>query len=318
MSTPPVPPDAERIAKYLARAGLCSRRDAERLIAEGKVSVDGTRLDSPAVKVTGQERIVVDGKLVASPERAKMWRFYKPTGLVVSHKDEQGRPTVFDFLRQAGLPRVVSVGRLDLNSEGLLLLTNDGALARQLELPANGWLRRYKVRVAGRIDPARLTALAKGVTIDGQRYGRIDAELDRTGGINSWLYVALTEGKNREIRKVMEHLGLSVNRLIRVSYGPFDMGRLTPGEIMPVAKLTVDLLLAGKPITPTTAAPPAPRRAAPVDVATAPPAEARAKAPAKREPAAANAGAKRPTPGRRPAAAPAPRGGKPVADRRRR
>lgn len=245
---PPEGAEAERIAKYLARAGICSRRDAERLIEEGKVTVDGTVLTTPAFKVTGAERIEVEGRVVGSPPKTRLWRFNKPRGLVVSHKDEQGRPTIFDLLKVAGLPRVISIGRLDLNSEGLLLVTNDGALARQLELPKNAWVRRYKVRVAGEIDVARMEALKKGITIDGVRYGAIDVEIDRVGGLNGWLYVSLTEGKNREIRKVMEHLGLSVNRLQRVSYGPFDLDRLPIGEVAPIGPAIVEKLLKGETV----------------------------------------------------------------------
>ncbi|MFA5122953.1 pseudouridine synthase, partial [Zavarzinia sp.] len=177
-------PEAERIAKYLARAGVCSRRDAEKLIGEGKVAVDGIVLESPAYKVTGAERITVEGRVVASPDRPRLWRFNKPRGLVVSHKDDQGRITIFDMLKSAGLPRVISIGRLDLNSEGLLLLTNDGGLARRLELPENAWVRRYKVRVAGEIDPRRLEALKQGITVEGVHYGPIEVEIDRVGGLN--------------------------------------------------------------------------------------------------------------------------------------
>lgn len=251
LPAPPVEAEGgpERIAKYLARAGVCSRRDAERLIAEGKVTIDGVPLDTPAFKVTGAERIMVEGKLVGTPPRSRLWRFFKPRGLVVSHKDDQGRMTIFDFLHSHGLPRVISVGRLDLNSEGLILLTNDGALARQLELPSNGWVRHYKVRVAGEIDVARMEALKKGITIDGVRYGAIEVEIDRIGGLNAWLYVSLKEGKNREIRRVMEHLGLSVNRLVRVAYGPFDIDKLEPGDVMPIGQPVVDKILKGEEIT---------------------------------------------------------------------
>ena len=223
----------ERIAKVMARAGLCSRREAERWIAEGRVSVDGRKLDSPACTVTETSRILVDGKPLPEKEKVRLWRYHKPTGLVTTHKDPQGRPTVFDAL-PPGLPRVVSVGRLDLNSEGLLLLTNDGELARRLELPDMGWTRRYRVRVHGFVQPGALEKLAKGVTVAGVRYGPIKATIDETekkGASNSWLKVALTEGKNREVRKVMEYLGLTVNRLIRVSYGPFQLGHLAKGEV---------------------------------------------------------------------------------------
>ena len=220
----------ERIAKRLARAGLCSRRDAERWIADGRVSVDGKVLDSPALAVTDASDIRVDGKPIPEPEPSRLWRYHKPAGLVTTHKDERGRPTVFERL-PPNLPRLISVGRLDLNSEGLLLLTNDGELARELELPARGWLRRYRVRVHGTVDPARLAALEKGLTIDGVAYGPIRAELDRTQGTNAWLTLSLREGKNREVRRVMEHLGLGVTRLIRIAYGPFQLGELERGQV---------------------------------------------------------------------------------------
>jgi 23S rRNA pseudouridine2605 synthase len=220
----------ERIAKVMARAGLCSRRDAERWIAEGRVTVDGAVLTSPAVTVTPESEIRVDGKPLPGPERARLWRYHKSSGLVTTHRDERGRPTVFAAL-PAGLPRLVSIGRLDLNSEGLLLLTNDGALARRLELPATGWVRRYRVRVHGLVDPARLAALARGVTVDGIAYGPIRAALDRQQGSNAWLTLSLQEGKNREVRRVLEHLGYPVTRLIRLAYGPFQLGRLPRGEI---------------------------------------------------------------------------------------
>jgi len=218
----------ERIAKRLARAGLCSRREAERWIAEGRVSVDGQKLTSPAVGVTESSLIVVDGKPLPETERTRLWRYHKPAGLVTSHKDPQGRPTVFERLPE-GLPRVISVGRLDLNSEGLLLLTNDGDLARRMELPSTGWVRRYRVRVHGTPDLAQLAALERGVTVDGVAYGPIKAMLDRQQGSNAWLTVSLKEGKNREIRRVMEHLGWTVSRLIRIAYGPFQLGLLEPG-----------------------------------------------------------------------------------------
>ena len=220
----------ERIAKRLARAGLCSRRDAERWIAEGRVSVDGKVLESPALAVTDESDIRVDGKPIPQPEPPRLWRYHKPAGLVTTHRDERGRPTVFERL-PPNLPRLISVGRLDLNSEGLLLLTNDGALARELELPARGWLRRYRVRVHGAVDPARLATLEKGLTVDGIAYGPIRAELDRTQGSNAWLSVSLREGKNREVRRVMEHLHLGVTRLIRIAYGPFQLGELERGHV---------------------------------------------------------------------------------------
>lgn len=218
-------PRGERIAKYLARAGIASRRDAEKLIAEGKVKLNGKLVDTPATFVAPGDRLSVAGKPVAAPERTRLFRYHKPDGLVTTHRDPQGRPTVFEKL-PPGLPRVVSIGRLDLNSEGLLLLTNDGALARRLELPSNGWLRRYRVRVHGAVDERQLAHLARGITIEGVAYGPIEAGLDSRQGANAWLTVSLKEGKNREIRRVMAHLGLQVTRLIRVAYGPFQLGAL--------------------------------------------------------------------------------------------
>ena len=223
----------ERIAKRLARAGICSRRDAERMIAEGRVSVDGLTVPTPAMRVHDDSRITVDGKLVAAPETTRLWRYHKPEGLICTHNDPQGRPTVFDSL-PGELPRVISVGRLDINSEGLMLLTNDGELARRLELPANAWMRRYRVRAFGRVDTDALARLADGPTVDGVRYGPIRATLDHIQGANSWMTVSLTEGKNREIRKVMEALDLKVNRLIRTAFGPFQLGNLKPGAISEV------------------------------------------------------------------------------------
>ena len=231
----PAPAKGERIAKLLARAGVCSRRDAERLIAEGRVSVDGKVLASPALALNGEHDIRVDGKPIPQAEPARLWRYHKPAGLVTTHRDERGRPTVFERL-PPDLPRLVSVGRLDLNSEGLLLLTNDGALARELELPARGWLRRYRVRVHGGVDPERLAALEQGITIDRIAYGPIKAALDRQQGSNAWLTVSLREGKNREIRRVMEHLGLDVTRLIRIAYGPFQLGELPRGGVEEVPR----------------------------------------------------------------------------------
>jgi 23S rRNA pseudouridine2605 synthase len=225
----------ERIAKLLARVGLCSRRDAERWIAEGRVAVNGEVLRSPAVAVGNTSEIRVDGKPIPQPEQARLWRYHKPAGLVTTHRDEKGRPTVFEALPK-NLPRLISVGRLDLNSEGLLLLTNDGALARRLELPATGWVRRYKVRVHGAVDPERLAALARGVTVEGVSYGPIRAGLERVQGSNAWIQMALEEGKNRELRRVLEHLGLQVTRLIRLSYGPFQLGNLERAGIAEVPR----------------------------------------------------------------------------------
>lgn len=220
----------ERIAKVLARAGICSRRDAEKLIAAGRVKVDGTVLTTPAVNVVPGTPITVDDKPVPEPDAARLWRYHKPQGLVTSHRDDQGRPTVFGALPK-DLPRVVSIGRLDLNSEGLLLLTNDGAMARTLELPSTGWLRRYRVRVFGKVEDGDLDRLTEGLVIDGVRYRAATAKLDRVQGGNAWLTVGLREGKNREVRRLMEHFGLRVNRLIRVSYGPFQLGDLAPGAV---------------------------------------------------------------------------------------
>jgi 23S rRNA pseudouridine2605 synthase len=225
----------ERIAKLLARVGLCSRRDAERWIAAGRVSVDGQVLTTPATSVTEANDVRVDGVPLPTPERPRLWRYHKPAGIVTTHRDEKGRPTVFDALPRE-LPRVISVGRLDLTSEGLLLLTNDGALARRLELPATGWLRRYKVRVHGGVDSDRLAALEKGITIDGVAYGPIIASLERRQGSNAWIALALREGKNREVRRVLEHMGLPVTRLIRLSFGPFQLGNLARGEVAEVPK----------------------------------------------------------------------------------
>ncbi|HXP31647.1 MAG TPA: pseudouridine synthase [Stellaceae bacterium] len=225
----------ERIAKVLARAGLCSRREAERWIAEGRVALGGAVLKSPAVTVDSTSDIRIDGKPIPAPEPARLWRYHKPAGLVTTHRDEKGRPTVFARL-PADLPRLISVGRLDLASEGLLLLTNDGGLARELELPARGWLRRYRVRVHGTPDPAQLAALEQGITIAGVAYGPIEARLERQQGSNAWLVVSLAEGRNREIRRVMEHLGLPVTRLIRIAYGPFQLGHLPRGEVAEVTR----------------------------------------------------------------------------------
>jgi 23S rRNA pseudouridine2605 synthase len=240
------PPKGERIAKRLARSGLCSRREAERWIAEGRVAVDGQVLASPAVSVDETSSITVDGRPLPEPERRRLWRYHKPSGLLTSHRDPQGRPTVFNHL-PAGLPRVISVGRLDLNSEGLLLLTNDGELARLLELPSTGWVRRYRVRVHGAPDAAALGGLARGITIDGIAYGQIKAVLDRQQGSNAWLTVSLNEGKNREIRNVMEHLGWSVSRLIRIAYGPFQLGLLAAGEVEEVPARVIREQLGDRP-----------------------------------------------------------------------
>jgi 23S rRNA pseudouridine2605 synthase len=214
----------------MARAGLCSRREAEAWIAEGRVKVNGEKLTSPALNVTPRDDIRIDGKPLPDKEKIRLWRYHKPRGLLTTAKDPQGRPTVFESLPK-DLPRVVSVGRLDLNSEGLLLLTNDGELSRRLELPATGWVRRYRVRVNGQVEVAHLNELRKGITVEGIRYGSVQATLDRQQGDNAWLTMALTEGKNREIRKLCGHFGWAVSRLIRLSYGPFQLGNLESGQV---------------------------------------------------------------------------------------
>jgi 23S rRNA pseudouridine2605 synthase len=220
----------ERLAKVMARAGLCSRREAERWVADGRVSVNGRTVTSPALNVSEADKVVVDGRPLPQAAETRLWRYHKPPGLVVSHADPQGRPTVFEKM-PAELPRVVSIGRLDINTEGLLLLTNDGGLARTLELPATGWTRRYRVRVYGRVDPEKLAGLGRGITLDAIRYGPIEARIDSEKGGNLWLTVALAEGKNREVKIVLEHLGLTVNRLIRVAFGPFQLGDLARGGV---------------------------------------------------------------------------------------
>ena len=220
----------ERIAKVIARAGVCSRRDAERLIGEGRVALNGKMITSAAINVSEGDAIALDGKPLPLKEPTRLWRYHKPEGLVVGHKDPEGRRSVFDALRPQ-LPRVVSIGRLDIGTEGLLLLSNDGELARLLELPATGWVRRYRVRAFGRPEPQALTRLKDGITIEGIHYGPIEARIDKEQGDNAWLSFAIREGKNREIKRVCEHLGLKVNRLIRTSFGPFQLGDLKPGEI---------------------------------------------------------------------------------------
>ncbi len=226
-------PPGERIAKRIARAGLCSRREAERLIAAGRVTLAGKTVSDPAINVGAGCLITVDGTPLPDAAPTRLWRYHKPAGLINSHGDPQGRATVFEKVAER-LGYVISVGRLDFNSEGLLLLTNDGALARALEHPTRGWLRRYRVRVHGTPQESGLAALAAGLTVDGVRYGPIEARLDRQIGRNAWLTVSLAEGRNREVRIVLKHLGLTVNRLIRTAYGPFQLGGLARGEIAPV------------------------------------------------------------------------------------
>ena len=220
----------ERIAKWLSRAGVASRRDAEKMLGEGRVRLNGAPVIHPATFVQPGDIVQVNGVVADAPDRARLWRYHKPDGLMTTHRDPEGRPTVFEKLPPS-LPRVVSVGRLDLNSEGLLLLTNDGALSRRLELPSNGWVRRYRVRVHGDVDARVLVGLANGVTVDGVRYAEIDAAVDAKSGSNTWLSVSLREGRNREVRRVMTHLNLQVTRLIRVAYGPFQLGNLGRGEV---------------------------------------------------------------------------------------
>ncbi len=232
----------ERIARRLARAGVASRRVAETIIAAGRVAVNGRVIDSPALNVTAADRVTVDGQPLAAAEPSRLWRYYKPIGLVTSERDEKGRDTVFAHLPPE-MPRVVSIGRLDLNSEGLLLLTNDGALKRRLELPSTGWLRKYRVRAHGEPDDAVFAPLRRGITVDGERFQPMQVAVNRQQGANVWLTVAIREGRNREVRRALETVGLKVNRLIRVSYGPFQLGELAPGGVEEVrAKVLRDQL----------------------------------------------------------------------------
>ncbi len=228
----------DRIAKVMARAGLASRREAERMIAAGRVSVNGKLIDSPALNVTPADKIVVDGKDVGEPDAPRLWLYHKPRGLVSTNADEKGRETVFDALPK-DLPRVMSVGRLDLNSEGLLLLTNDGEMKRKLELPSTGWLRRYRVRVNGRPSDETLEPLRQGISHNGERFQPMELRHDRQQGANAWITIGIREGKNREIRRAMEVIGLKVNRLIRISYGPFQLRDLKPGAVEEVKQRVV-------------------------------------------------------------------------------
>ena len=228
--------DKERIAKYLARAGVASRRGVEAMIGEGRIKLNGKVLDTPATLVDGTEDIRVDNKPIGGKEPTRLFLFHKPGDLVTSHNDEKGRETVFDYLKlqYPDLPRLISVGRLDLTTEGLLLLTNDGELSRYMELPKTGWVRTYRVRVYGSWDEQKTKKLANGIKVDGVQYGQIKVEYEGETGDNRWLYVSLQEGKNREIRKVMEAVDVKVNRLIRTSYGPFQLGKLPRGSVMEV------------------------------------------------------------------------------------
>jgi 23S rRNA pseudouridine2605 synthase len=223
-------PEGERIAKVIARAGIASRREAERLIEEGRVTVNGQKVLRAALNVTPADKVVVNGRALEAAEPARLWLYHKPTGLVTTTRDEKGRRTIYDDLPE-DMPRVMSVGRLDLNSEGLLLLTNDGELKRKLELPSTGWLRRYRVRVNGRPTEATFEPLRKGLVVEGEAFQPMIVSLDRQQGANAWITVAIREGKNREIRRAMEAVGLVVNRLIRLSYGPFQLGQLKPGAV---------------------------------------------------------------------------------------
>jgi 23S rRNA pseudouridine2605 synthase len=238
----------ERIAKVIARAGLASRREAEAWILGGRVSVNGAVIPSPALNVTQSDRIAVDGVPLRARERTRLFLYHKPRGLVTTHSDPQGRDTIFHALPK-GLPRLISVGRLDINTEGLLLLTNDGGLARILALPATGWLRRYRVRALGRVQQYAFDRLRNGATLDGERYGPIEATLDREQGANVWLTFAIREGKNREVRKVLESLGLKVNRLIRVTFGPFDLGDLDDGAVKEIPTIELRAKLGEQIVT---------------------------------------------------------------------
>ncbi|MCJ8157650.1 pseudouridine synthase [Sphingomonas sp. LaA6.9] len=223
-------PEGQRIAKLLARAGIASRREIERMIAEGRIALNGDVLDTPATILTSLHGITVDGQPVKQAPPAKLFRFHKPSGVLTTERDPKGRPTIYDRLPK-GLPRLMPVGRLDLNTEGLLLLTNDGELKRQLELPKTGVVRTYRARAYGDVTQAQLEDLIEGIEIDGIRYGSIDANLERRTGANTWIEMKLTEGKNREVRRVLEYLGLKVSRLIRTSYGPFELADLPIGEV---------------------------------------------------------------------------------------
>jgi 23S rRNA pseudouridine2605 synthase len=262
--------EGERIAKVMARAGLCSRREAEGWITAGRVTVNGEKVASPALNVTPGDRVVVDGKPLPSAERTRLFLYHKPRGLVTTAADPQKRPTIFSALPKE-LPRLISVGRLDLNTEGLLLLTNDGGLARALELPATGWLRRYRVRAHGKVTQAQLDELRDGITVDGINYGPIEATLDREQTSNVWITFAIREGKNREVRNVLRHLGLHVARLIRISFGPFQLGEIADGQIEEVpTRVLRDQLgerltkAAGADFSAPVSAPPPPRRTEPV------------------------------------------------------
>ena len=241
-------PEGERIAKLLSRAGIASRREVERMIAEGRVALDGKALTTPATVLPGLRGVSVDGKPVGKPDRARMFRFHKPAGLLTTEHDPKGRPTIYAALRNAlpaGTPRLMPVGRLDLNTEGLLLMTNDGELKRAMELPSSGVPRTYRARTFGEVSQAQLEDLMDGTTIEGVNYGSIDANLERRTGRNQWIELTLTEGKNREVRRVLEHLGLKVSRLIRTAYGPFMLGDLPRGAADELKKHEVERFRSG-------------------------------------------------------------------------
>jgi len=245
---PPSAREPQRIAKLLARAGVASRREVERMIADGRIAIDGKPVETPATLLTSLKGVTVDGKPVKAPGAARLFRFHKPAGVLTAASDPRGRPTIYDRLPK-GLPRLIPVGRLDLNTEGLLLLTTDGGLKRQLELPSTGIERIYRARAFGDVSQPQLEALIEGVEIDGIRYGAIDANLERRTGRNAWIELKLTEGKNREVRRVLEHLGLKVSRLIRTAYGPFHLGDLPTGaveEVKPQELAAFRKALAGK------------------------------------------------------------------------
>ena len=256
-SKPAGAPTGDRIAKVLARAGVASRREIERMIEAGRIYMNGAKVERAAINVTSDDVITVDGKPVGEPDAPRLWLYHKPAGLVTSDRDEKGRKTIYDEM-PGDLPRVLAIGRLDINSEGLLLLTNDGGIKRKLELPSTGWLRRYRVRVNGRPSEDTFAPLRNGVIVDGEKYQAMQVTIDRQQGANAWLTVGLREGKNREIRRAMQDVGLSVNRLIRVSYGPFQLGEIKPGEVDEIRRkimrdqLGLDAGAADEPTKPTT------------------------------------------------------------------
>lgn len=243
-----LPETGDRIAKLLARAGIASRREIERMIAEGRISLDGKVLDTPAIKLESLRGVTVDGKPVAQAEAARLFAFHKPSGLITAERDPRGRPTIYTALRNAlprGAPRLMPVGRLDFTTEGLLLLTNDGELKRAMELPSSGIPRTYRARAFGDIAQSQLDELMEGITIEGVRYGQIEADLERSSGRNRWIELTLTEGKNREVRRVLEHLGLKVSRLLRTAYGPFQLADLPRGQAFEIRQVDVERFCKG-------------------------------------------------------------------------